>query len=106
MNAVNDNLTNGRAELVQGLFPKGSPSYDSAVSRPAANLAKTQQLIDGNAAEHGPIRVTLSDATQNRAFAEAFQRQWQRLHGVTVSLSIVEANELVCLQATRETTTS
>jgi len=91
VDALNDVVFSGRAELPRTLFDESSP-FHADVPMPAHDPRAAQQLFDELAAEGKPVSFTFLAYTsvENKAVAEAVQAQLSAFDGVDVRVEVLE----------------
>ncbi|MEE2033354.1 ABC transporter substrate-binding protein [Rhodococcus chondri] len=91
IDALNESVFNGRAELPRTLFDESSPFY-ADIDIPTHDPDAAQKLFDELAAEGKPVAFTFLAYTsvENKAMAEAVQAQLGAFDHVDVQLEIME----------------
>ena len=99
VNALNESVYSGTAELAETLFDRSSPFYsDTPLITP--DRAKAQQLFDALAAEGKPVSFTYTSypITENRRSAEAVQAQLSTFGNVTVKVNTVDFSQVAAMR--------
>jgi len=91
IDALNDVVFAGRAELPRTLFDESSP-FHTDIAVPAHDPQAAQELFDELAAEGRPVSFTFLAYTsvENKAVAEAVQAQLSAFDGVDVRVEVLE----------------
>jgi peptide/nickel transport system substrate-binding protein len=91
IDALNDVVFAGRAELPRSLFGESSP-FHTDIMIPAHNPGAAQELFDELAAEGKPVSFTFLAYTsvENKAVAEAVQAQLSAFDNVDVQVEVLE----------------
>jgi peptide/nickel transport system substrate-binding protein len=83
----NQKVSGGGLEMADTYLSEDSVFYNPDVRQPSNQLAEAQAFIDEYVAEHGPVEITLTNASSIATWNVAVQQQWNRLDGVTVEIS-------------------
>ncbi|OHV40391.1 ABC transporter substrate-binding protein [Parafrankia soli] len=95
LDALNQAVYSGEAEMVDTLFAEGSPFYSDTPLR-RQDKATAQRLFDELAADGKPVSFTFSayPSTENRTTAENIQAQLSTFNNVKVEIATVDFSQL------------
>lgn len=90
VDALNELVQRGRADVAKTLAAEGTPFYDAALTLPAHDPVEAQRLIDEVVGETGePIAFTILTNPQNQANAEGIQTLLSQYDGLEVAIQTV-----------------